>query len=645
MCGIVGWFQVRGDPDPDLPQWVQSARDRIKHRGPDGAGLYISPDGRCVLGHRRLAILDLSAAGAQPMANEDESVWIVFNGEIYNYLQLRKELVANGHQFRSATDTEVILHLYEEEGDNLVDRLDGMFAFVIYDARRRRLIGARDRIGVKPLYYAMSPRRFTFASEPKALLAFPDVSREPRVEEVTSYLAFNCLPGPSTLFRSIEKLEPGTRFRLSTDTGFAAERYWRPSEAPPQCSNDAAGLAHRLAMELRGATEKRMMSDVPFGAMLSGGVDSSLTVALMSEALGAPVKTFTIGYPGDDRDPKSDLSYARRIASQFGTDHHEVVLTEAEVLESLQRLPALADDPIGAPSVAANLHLARFTKMSGVTVAQVGEGADEVFCGYPSVHRLWRLHDRLAVLHHLLPRSAAGWLANALAALPPRLGLVSLTGAADSTVREQLRRYAEGEHLHWGYGALFTNADQKRLLDGRRTAAEPYAHIRRRINTLTDFHNRPYLDQLTLIDLMLGLPERLLMRVDKATMRYGVEARVPFLDPAVLRVAFDIPPRLRAPTPKAFLKAYAQTKLPRAVVARPKVGFPTAPRIFLSPKVLSELRQLVFRPRFVDLVGFDRGRLEELFVAAGGRGMRSFYHVWSLYVLSLWFHHWIEGND
>src|SRR2546428_835664 len=495
MCGIVGYFQLRGDPELALPRWVQSARDRLTHRGPDGAGLYVSPDGRCVLGHRRLAILDLSAAGAQPMSNEDESVWIVFNGEIYNYLRLRKELAASGHQFRSAADTEVIVHLYEEEGDDLVHRLDGMFAFVIYDGRRCQLLGARDRFGVKPLYYAVSPRRFAFASEPKALLAFPDVSREPRVEEVTSYLAFNCVPGPSTLHRSIEKVEPGTRFHLSLDTGFATERYWRPGETRSHCSNDAAGLGRRLAIELRQATEKRLMSDVRFGAMLSGGLDSSLTVALMSEALGAPVKTFTVGYPGDDRDPESDLSYARMIARQFGTDHNEIVLSEAEVLDSLHRLPALADDPIGAPSVAA--------------------------------------------------------------------------------------------HLHWAYGALFTKADQERLLNGRGRTAEPYAHIRRRIDALADFHERPYLDQLTLIDLMLGLPERLLMRVDKATMFYGVEARVPFLDPTVVRLALDIPPRIRAPEPKAFLKAYARTKLPAPGVGRRQVGFPTAPRIFLAPKVLS----------------------------------------------------------
>src|SRR3989449_8751425 len=408
--------------------------------------------------------------------------------------------------------------------------------------------------------------------------------------------------------------------------------------------SDAAGLERRLAIELRQATEKRLMSDVPFGAMLSGGLDSSLTVALMSEALGAPVKTFTVGYPGDDRDPESDLSYARMIARQFGTDHNEIVLSEAEVLDSLHRLPALADDPIGSPSVAANLPLARFTKSSGVTVAQVGEGAAEVFCGYGSVHRLWRLHDRLGVLAHLLPRSHAAWLASALAALPPRLGLVSLTGAADSTVGEQLRRYAAGEHLHWGYGTLFTKADQERLLNGRGRAAEPYVHIRRRINMLAAFHERPYLDQLTLIDLMLGLPERLLMRVDKATMLYGVEARVPFLDPSVVQLAFDVPPRIRAPEPKAFLKRYARTKLPAAVVARRKVGFPTAPEVFMAPQVLSEVREAVLSPRFVDLVGFDRGRLEGLFAAAGSRGARSFYHVWSLYVLSLWFHHWVEGN-
>jgi asparagine synthase (glutamine-hydrolysing) len=645
MCGIVGYVRLRGEAAFDIRRHVESARDRLAHRGPDDAGLYISPDGRCVLGFRRLSILDLSSAGHQPMANEDGTLWIVFNGEIYNYVELRRQLSGRGHCFRSSTDTEVILHLFEEAGPDLLRHLDGMFAFVIYDARRGRLFGARDRLGIKPLYYALAADRFAFASEPKALLALPDVSAAPEPDELTTYLTFNCVPGPRTLHRDIAKLEPGTLFELEAEGGFKTRRYWTPPGEAQAAADASGGLSARLDRHLCRATAKRMISDVPFGAMLSGGVDSSLTVALMSEALGSPVRTFTVGYPGDDRDEDSDLSHARRVARYFGSDHHEVILSEEEISGTLDELPALADDPIGAPSVTANLHVARFTRRCGVTVAQVGEGADEVFCGYEQVHRLWRLHERFAFLSNLLPKSAAGGLARALGPLLERVGDPSLIGALDGTVAEQLRRHARGEHLFWGHGVLFTPTQQRRLLPNVGTSADPYRHLDRRLVQLESFDRLPYLDQLALIDIVLGLPERLLMRVDKATMLHSVEARVPFLDPEVVGFAFSIPPRVRASTAKGFLKSYAAGKLPPEIITRRKVGFPTAQSIFLAPEVLSRIRSSVLDSRFLDLTHFDSARLEELFRASDGRRSRYFYHIWSLYVLSLWYHHWVEGGD
>src|SRR5262245_34169270 len=246
MCGIVGYIQFQGAPHPELPRFVRAARDRLIHRGPDHAGLYISPDQSCVLGSRRLAIIDLTAAASQPMSNEDETVWLVFNGEIYNYKELRKELADNGHRFRSFSDTEVILHLYEDHGPTLLSYLDGIFSFVIYDDKSRRIFGARDRLGVKPLYYALSSNRFAFASEPKALLALPDVGREPRAEEVPSYLTFSCVPGPHTLFRDIEKLEPGTLFELAADGTFHRERYWLPGGRLDGEKFDSSNLAGAL---------------------------------------------------------------------------------------------------------------------------------------------------------------------------------------------------------------------------------------------------------------------------------------------------------------------------------------------------------------------------------------------------------------
>ncbi len=644
MCGIVGYFRFRGPPDRLMPGYVERACDTLAHRGPDDAGIYVSADGLCVLGHRRLSILDLSPAGHQPMVNEDGTLWIVFNGEIYNFRHLRKSLVSGGHEFRSRTDTEVILHLYEEEGPALVSRLDGMFAFVIYDARRRRLFGARDRLGVKPLYYCVSSDRCAFGSEPKALLSLPDVSRDPQLDVIPSYLAFNCVPGPQTLFRDIAKLQPGSWFIADADAGFRQETYWLPGTTHPPTEPDRASLVSSLGERLRAAAEKRMLSDVPFGAMLSGGIDSSLVVALMSKSASVPIKTFTVGYPGDDRDPDSDLSYARLVARTFNTDHHEVVLSDDRIAGVLDDLPALADDPVGAPSVTANVHLAWFARANGVTVTQVGEGADEVFCGYRPVQRLWRLHNRLSVFSSLFPRRAGGWLARALGPLLARAGNPSIIGSLDASIQEQLERYARGEHLHWGYGVLFTRAAQQRLFASGRVGANPYLSLERRIVGIPQFDARSYLDQLTLIDLLLGLPERLLMRVDKASMLSGVEARVPFLDPHVLDVAFTAPPEVRARRPKALLTQYALQELPQGIVERRKQGFPTAQRVFLAPKVFPRIQASILDRRFVDAMGFATSEVARFLDSVQGTRSRYFYQIWSLYILSLWFRCWVEGS-
>ena len=367
----------------------------------------------------------------------------------------------------------------------------------------------------------------------------------------------------------------------------------------------------------------------------------------MTEVLGAPVKTFTIGYPGDEANTNSDLHYARLVARRFGTNHHEVIIKHDEFLAVLEEdLAELADDPIGSPSQTAMAHLAKFAKRNGVTVIQVGEGSDEVFCGYTSVYQLWRFHERIAALSHLLPRRFAGFLARAFGSLLERVAVnPSKIGSIDGTLLEHLRRYSRGEHLYWGYGVLFCAQDQERIYGkALPPLLDPYERLRPRITEISDFGQRSYLDQLAIIDLMLELPERLLMRVDKATMLYGVEAREPFLDTSVLKVAFQIPPKLRASSEKGFLKAYARRKLPPEILMRPKIGFPADSKIFMAPPVMSQIRESILAKRFVEFTGFDPSRLREFIVACETGRTRFFSHVWSIYVLSLWFHHWIEAR-
>jgi len=626
---------------------MRQAQERLIHRGPDRGGLYISTDKSCALGSRRLSIIDLSAAADQPMTNEDKTLWLVFNGEIYNHQNLRQELAHAGHRFRSSSDTEVILHLYEEHGAALLSYLDGIFSFVIYDESNRRVFGARDRLGVKPLYYALSSRRFAFASEPKALLAMPDVGRDPRVEEVPSYLTYCCVPGPHTLFRDIEKLEPATLFELTAEGMFTKKRYWLPGHRIVGEPMEPVDLENDLARSLSRAVAKRTVCDVELGTTLSGGVDSSIVVALMTELGGAPVKTFTIGYPGDTADPHSDIHHARLVARHFGTDHHELIVDHNDFLAVLEDdLAELADDPIGSPSQAAIVHLAKFARRNGIKVIQVGEGSDELFCGYNSVYQLWRFHERLGVLKHLLPRWFAGFLCRAFESQLEWFAVnPSNIGSIDGTLPEHLRRYSKGQHLYWGYGLLFCAKDCDRLY--RKALAspmDPYERLRLKMVELPGLNRRPYLDQLAMIDLLLQLPERLLMRVDKATMRYGVEAREPFLDMELMRMVFDTPAKIRAAGPKGFLKAYARQKLSPEILARAKRGFPTDSRIFMSPQVLSKIRESILSKRFVDFTGFDPSRLKE-FVAVSETGQtRYFHHVWAIFILSLWFHRWVDAR-
>ena len=648
MCGIVGAFQFHGPPQPDVSRLVQAARDRLAHRGPDDAGLYVSPDETCVMGSRRLSIVDHSAAANQPMSNEDKTLWLVFNGEIHNHRQLRKSLAERGHRFRSACDTEVIVHLYEEHDTELLAHLDGIFSFVLYDARRRRLFGARDRLGVKPLYYSLSTSRFAFASEPKALLRLPGVSREPRIEEVPSYLTFDCVPGPRTLFRDIDKLEPGTLFEVASD-GFRKRRFWCPAGNGVDHTRHAGNPSSVLADSLSEAVAKRLATEVPSGATLSGGIDSSLVVALMTEALGSKVNTFTVGYPADQANPTSDLYFARSVARRFDTNHHELIITDKDLLTLLEEdLPELADDPIGSPSQTGIVHLAKYASRGGVKVIQVGEGSDEIFCGYPNAQQLWRFHQRFSHLSRLLPRRLAGLLAQVFRRRLEGIAInVTKIGSMDGTLLEHVRRFANNEHNYWGYGICFCGQDHERLYGkALPPGANPYERLRARLADLPDFDKRPYLDQLAIIDLMLELPERLLMRIDKGMMRYGVEAREPFLDANVLKAAFQIPPDLRAADQKAVLKAYARDKLPAEILMRQKAGFPADSEIFTAPSVLPKIRESILSKRFLAFTGFDPSRLREYIAAreAGREYSEYFPHIWTIYILSLWFHRWVEGT-
>jgi asparagine synthase (glutamine-hydrolysing) len=637
MCGLCGVLNFGSSGTPvDVPTLRRMA-DTLTHRGPDADGYFVSPDHQVGFGFRRLSIVDLNT-GDQPMSNEDDSVWLVFNGEIYNHADHRPRLEALGHRFRSRCDAEVVLHLYEEYGPDCVDHLRGMFAFAIWDSRRRRLVLARDRIGVKPLYFAALPRTLLFGSEIKALFGHPAVAPQLNERALSLYLTFAATPAPGTLFDGIEKLPPGHRLIVDADTGRRTlERYWQPLPDPAELGRrrDPEEYVERLEALVRESIGLRMMSDVPYGAFLSGGVDSSLNVALMAELADRPVSTFSVAIEGDVA--SDELGFARAVAQEYGTRHHEVVIGEQDFLDYLPKLVWHQDEPLADP-VCVPLHaVSEAARASGTKVVQVGEGSDELFSGYTSYAFFSDFHRRVWQPYQLLPGTVRRMIAGGARYL------LSLDRA------DVLQRAADSAELFWGGAIPFYDAHKRLLLrgdfgpgsatDGRRAVDALYADV--------DF-NIPHasqLDRMIGIELRQRLPELLLMRVDKVTMGSSLEARVPYLDHKLVEFALAIPAdvKYRHGVTKWVLKRVAERAgLERELVYRSKRGFCGSASNMLTPRLLDRAEQDILasplaRERFE--LGFVRRMFDE---QRSGRADHNF-RLWNLWNLVAWHACWFEG--
>jgi len=630
MCGIVGIFDYAGPGGLEEALLVRM-RDTMTHRGPDDAGVLVSVDGRLGLAHRRLAILDLSTAGRQPMGTPDGRYWIVYNGEIYNFKDLRFGLESRGYQFRSQTDTEVLLALYADQGPKMLHRLRGMFALAIWDGLTRRLWLARDRIGIKPLYYTTHGGRFLFASEIKALLEFPGSPREVNPHSLYHYLSFLTTPAPATLFAGINKLRPGHTLTVEADGTIREEEYWDVfDEVQPTQDISSDALAERVLTLLRDSIRYRMVSDVPFGVFLSGGIDSSANVALMAEMMDRPVETFSIGFQGAEH--YNEFAYARQVAARFQTNHHEVQIGVRDLIGFLPALIHHQDEPIADPVCVPVYFVAKLAKEHGVTVCQVGEGGDELFCGYP----YWG-----AMLRAMRWDAWFGRIPSSLRRLA--LGLLAVVRGQEGQAYEVLRRGVARQTLFWGGAEAFTEAQKRRLLRpaildhlGSLTSHEVIATHYRRFrerSPLPDDH----LAWMAYLDLRLRLPELLLMRVDKMTMATAVEARVPFLDHELVTFAMGVPEGVKVAGGelKHLLKRAVSPILPREIVHRPKQGF----NVPVTEWFLAELGPVV---REV-LTAFAREQpylapasVERLLTARDG------VKTWYLFNLALWHRHWIE---
>ena len=630
MCGIAGVLSF-ADGAAVTANAITRMRETMAHRGPDSAGTWVSDDGRLGLGFRRLSIIDLSPAADQPMSNEDDALRIVFNGQIYNHAEIRAELEAiSGHRWKTDhSDTEVILHAFEQWGIDCLERFRGMFAMALWDARERVLWLVRDRIGVKPLYYSIHHGRISFASEIKALLQDPEQARAVNEEAFFHYLSFLTTPAPDTLFAGIRKVPAGFWLRVGADGAVQEHRWWDVwDHVTPLTGVSEDEVARRVLDELRTAVRLRKVSDVPVGVFLSGGIDSSTNAALFSEGETSRVKTFTIGYEGEFESYRNELHFARRMAEEVGAEHHERLLTQDDLLDFLPTMVQLQDEPIADPVCVPVYYVSKLARDNGVIVCQVGEGADELFCGYPSWKRaleLQRLDD--------LPVPAAF----------KRLGLAGLRALGkDNGMRyEWLRRGAVDQSIFWGGAEAFGQREKERLLSprlrrefGGLTSWEALAPIRRRFDEKA--WEPSHLNWMTYLDLNLRLPELLLMRVDKMSMGVSLEGRVPFLDHKFVELAMSIPTALKTKngTLKYVLKKAVRGLIPDELIDRPKQGFgvPVFEWFFdrLGDQMRRDLDEFCEGTDFLDHAAVRR-------VLAEGRAPQA----WYLHNFALWWKEYI----
>jgi len=630
MCGICGFvFADAARPAP--PGVIDRMTDALEHRGPDDRGVFTEPG--CALGHRRLSIIDLSAAGHQPMTNEDGSLQIVFNGEVYNYRDLRPGLEAAGHRFRSGSDTEVILHLYEQRGEACLQDLRGMFAFAIWDRRRRRLFAARDRVGKKPFVYAHAPGGdFAFSSELSSLVLSPGFGREVDETALHHYLTYQFVPSPRTIWSGAKRLPPA-HFLVWEGGRVRTERYWDLHYVPKLRLGALAAYRERFLEIFRESVRLRLVSDVPLGAFLSGGVDSGAVVAMMSLEGAAPVRTFSIGFSESDYD---EVHYARLVAQRYGTEHQELVV-EPRALEVLPQLVRHYGEPFADSSAVPTWYVSQLTRRS-VTVALSGDGGDEAFGGYQRY-----LADRLLSGYLRLPAALReGVVRRVIDALPvprrPRgfVGRLKRFIATADPARE--RQYVR-------YFCAFTNEDKAGLYApafASRMASVDSVSLVEELYRRAD--GESFLDRTLSVDMHSYLPDDILAKIDIAGMGNSLETRAPFLDHRLLEFAAACPPalKLRGATGKYLLKQAMQPYLPDQILSRRKMGFGMPVAEWFRGDLGTMAADLLLSSRALQRGYFKPEAVDRLLTEHRGRHADHGARLWVLLFLELWFREFVD---
>jgi asparagine synthase (glutamine-hydrolysing) len=624
MCGIAGVYNY-GSSAPVGMDALRAMAGSMTHRGPDDEGFH--RDGALGLAFRRLSIIDLKK-GAQPISNEDGSVWSVLNGEIYNYMDLRERLVRSGHRFRTNADSEVIPHLYEEYGRSFVEHLRGMFAIGLWDAGKRHLLAARDRLGIKPLYYCDRGGSFAFASEIKALLAGGAADRGVDLQALSDYVTFRYVPSPATLFKGIFKVPPGHIATVS-DAGMRLDRYW-DFDFESRADGDDRDLEERLLAMLRDCVRMRLMSDVPLGALLSGGIDSSMIVAVMSELMDSPVKTFSVGF--ESAGPLSELPYAKMISKKFRTDHYEIVVGYDDMVRHLPRLVWQQDEPVTEPA-AIPTYMVSLLARRHVVVVLTGEGADELFAGYPQYGL-----EGWAGRYQRIPGPFRDRLIRPLVSSLPfafrRLKVVERSLSTASAADRWSSWFAgfsgpeKGSLLSRDLASAVDDLTGERVFDShvsRLGAAHP-------------------VEKMLYADTKVWLPDDLLMKMDKMSMAASLEARVPYLDHELVEFAASLPLRMKLEglQGKSVLRRLAKDVLPKEIIKRKKVGFVVPINVWFRRELKPLLESMLFSRRSLERGYFNRDYLRKLVSEHTEGRVDHRRELWTLVSLELWMRTFID---
>jgi asparagine synthase (glutamine-hydrolysing) len=620
MCGIAGFLRHHSHSRAEDRELLSGMCAQIAHRGPDAEGMYFN--GGTALGHRRLSIIDVSG-GEQPLGNEDGTVQVVFNGEIYNFLELRADLARKGHQFRTRSDTEVLVHLYEEHGEAMPEFLNGMYAFAIWDARRQYLLLARDRLGKKPLYYSMSmpAMRLCFASEAKALLAVPGFSPQLNEKAVADFLSLSYVPEPETIYRNVLKLPPAHTL-LVTPSGSRLRRYWAP-----QFTDGSGKSLDATVEELRclaaDSVSRRMISDVPLGAFLSGGVDSSAVVGFMARNSAEPIKTYSIGFNDKRFD---ELAYARMAAEQNATDHREEVVTP-EIFEMLDTLVKHFDEPFGDSSAIPMLYLSRMTRRY-VTVALSGDGADELFGGYRRYY--------FGVLEEKLREKFPGWFRRSVihagAQCYPKFDFLPRPFRAKTLLGNLSQEIGDA---YFTSMSTFRDGDLNSILACEMASSlkdySPREEYRKRFAAVAHLHP---LQQMQAVDFETYLPGDILVKADRTTMAYSLESRSPWLDYRLAELACSMPPgmKLHGRTGKYAFRKAVEPYVPASLLRRTKMGF----SVPLASWFRGSLKEL-FESSVLGSEGlFSRAEARRIWQEHQSGVCNHDRKLWNLLMLALW---------